>query len=59
MDGIKKALTYFENKLNEYEDIKINTFYMAELYNMTQFSYLASLGAYNRKESVGAHYIEE
>ena len=57
--GMKNALDYFEMRLAELDDTNLCTTYGFELYNMTEFSYLAAKGAYERKESVGAHYIEE
>jgi aspartate oxidase len=56
---MKYALDYFKNRIDELDSAKLNSLYAYELYNMTQFSYLASKGAYERKESVGAHYIED
>jgi len=58
-DGMKKAVEYFEGRMQELDDTYINTLYATELYNMTEFSYLAAKGALERKESVGAHYIED
>ena len=59
VEGMKYALDYFKNRIDELDAAKLNSLYAYELYNMTQFSYLASKGAYERKESVGAHYIED
>ncbi len=58
-DGMKKALDYFERRMDELEGTALSALYATELYNMTEFSYLAAKGAYERKESVGAHYIED
>ncbi len=57
--GMKTALDYFESRMAELEETDICALYATELYNMTEFSYLAAKGAYERKESVGAHYIED
>ena len=58
-EGMKYALDYFEKRMQELDDTYTDTLYAMELYNMTEFSYLAAKGAYERKESVGAHYIED
>ena len=58
-EGMKTALEYFKERLCELEDTALNALYAFELYNMTEFSYLAAKAAYERKESVGAHYIED
>ena len=58
-DGMKYALDYFKERLEALDRTHINTLYAYELYNMTLFSYLTAKGAYERRESVGAHYIED
>ena len=56
---MKYALDYFTKRLSILDTTQLNTLYGYELYNMTLFSYLTAKGAYERKESVGAHYIED
>lgn len=58
-EGMKYALDYFTQRLAVLDRTQLNTLYGYELYNMTEFSYLCAKGAYERKESVGAHYIED
>lgn len=58
-EGMKYALEYFKERLEALDRTHINTLYAYELYNMTLFSYLTAKGAYERRESVGAHYIED
>ena len=58
-EGMKYALDYFTERLSILDTTQFNTLYGYELYNMTLFSYLTAKGAYERKESVGAHYIED
>ena len=57
--GMKYALDYFTERLAELDATQLSTLWGYELYNMTLFSYLCSKGAYERRESVGAHYIED
>ena len=58
-EGMKYALDYFTERLAELDATQLSTLWGYELYNMTLFSYLCSKGAYERRESVGAHYIED
>ncbi len=57
--GMERAVRYFEERMKILDDTSLTSTYAYELYNMTEFSYLAALGALGRRESVGAHYIEE
>ena len=58
-DGMKYALDYFTERLETLDATQLSTLWGYELYNMTLFSYLTAKGAYERRESVGAHYIED
>ena len=58
-EGMKYALDYFTERLEALDATQLSTLWGYELYNMTLFSYLCSKGAYERRESVGAHYIED
>ena len=58
-EGMKYALDYFTERLEALDATQLSTLWGYELYNMTLFSYLCSKGAYERHESVGAHYIED
>ena len=55
-EGLQKGIDLLNDMLNDIEDAKLNCIRELELYNMVTVALDIVKSAYNRKESVGAHY---